>query len=139
VVTLPLSYTDVLAETDPAHEGFSTIYAASDHLIVRAAFPGDVAPRVLVSGDDVEMYPYALSSGGSYLYWLNRGSVCTACKTVAPGAVMRVKKDGSERPQRVYQADTALHGLAIGSDALYVTAADGRVLKLPRPADGPLR
>ena len=52
---------------------------------------------------------------------------------------MRVKKDGTGQPEKVYQADGALHGLRVGRDALFLTTNGGRVLQLPRPADGPLR
>ena len=76
--------------------------------------------------------------GGAYLYWLNRGSTNTSGKKITPGAIMRVKKDGSDKPEKVYVADDSLHGLAVGQDALYISTNNGRVLKVPRPADGPL-
>lgn len=137
VSTLPLAYTAVLADVEPMDPQLTAIYAASDHLIVRADWPGVEPPRVLVSGDDAEYYPYGMQLGGAYVYWLNRGSSLGG-KLVKPGTIMRVKKDGTEKPEKVYLADDMLHGLRVGQDALYISTNGGRVLKVPRPADGPL-
>ena len=139
VATLPLFYTAVLAETDPKDARFTAVYAATDNLILQADWPGAIPSRVLVSGNDAATYPASLQLGGAYLYFLNRGNRCSACKTVTPGAILRVKKDGSERPQQVYAADDALNALVVEADGLYITTNGGRVLRVPRPADGPLR
>ena len=138
VSTMPLAYSAVLADVEPKDAQLTAVYAASDHLIVRADWPGVEAPRVLVSGDDAEYYPYAMQLGGSYVYWLNRGTSSAITKTVSPGTIMRVKKDGTEKPEKVYVADDSLHGLMVGTDALYISTNGGRVLKVPRPAEGPL-
>lgn len=138
VAIMPLFYTAVVGDVEPADARLTAVYAASDHMIVKAHFPGDLAPKVLVSGDDAEMYPYAMQLTGSYVYWLNRGSTCTSCKTIGPGTIMRVKKDGTEKPEKVFVADDSLHGLAVGKDALYISTNNGRVLKVPRPVEGPL-
>ncbi len=138
VSIMPLAYTAVLADLEPKDAQLTAVYAASDHLIVRANWPGLEAPRVLVSGNDAEYYPYAMQLAGSYVYWLNRGTSNSAARTVSAGAIMRVKKDGTDKPEKVHQADDSLHGLAVGKDALFITTNGGRVLKVPRPADGAL-
>ena len=58
---------------------------------------------------------------------------------VGRGASMRVKEEGSEAPEQVYVAEAPLHGLAVGADALYFSTETGRVLKIPRPAERPLK
>jgi hypothetical protein len=138
VSTLPLAYHDVLGDVEPTDARRTSIYAASDHMIVRAAWPGADPPKVLVSGDEADAYPYAIQLGGPYIYWLNRGASLVSSKLLTTGSIMRVKKDGSEKPEKVYAADDMLHGLRVGKDALYVSTNGGRVLKIPRPADGPL-
>ena len=52
---------------------------------------------------------------------------------------MRVRKDGSGPPEKVFTADDALHGLRVGQDALFLATNGGKVLQIPRPADRPLR
>ncbi|CAN5857213.1 hypothetical protein BH11MYX4_BH11MYX4_31710 [soil metagenome] len=139
VDTLPLYYTAVLAEPDLKDPRLTAVYAATNNLILQADWPGGFPPRVLVSGTDADSYPASLQIAGAYLYFLNRGSRCTACKTITPGSIMRVKKDGSERPEQVYAAEDALNALVVDASGLYVTTNGGRVLRVPRPADGPLR
>lgn len=136
---MPLSYFAVVGDVEPASPQLTAVFAASEHLIVRADWPGALAPRVLASGDDTDMAPFDMQLGGAYLYWLNRGGASVIPKDTVAGAIMRVKKNGTGQPEKVYQADDALHGLRVGRDALFLTTNGGRVLQLPRPADGPLR
>lgn len=135
---MPLMYTGVVGDIEPKSTQLTAVFAASDHLIVRANWPGNVPPKVLASGDETDMYPYDLQLGGSYVYWLNRGSSSSVTGKVTPGVVMRVKKDGSGQPEKVFTADDALHGLRVGRDALFLSTNGGKVLQIPRPADGPL-
>lgn len=136
---MPLMYSSVVGDVEPTSPQLTAVYAASEHLVVRAAWPGALAPRVLASGEETPTYPYALQLAGSYVYWLNRGGASVVPASTVPGAIMRVKKDGTAQPEKVYQADDALHDLRVGHDALFLTTNGGRVLQIPRPADGPLR
>ena len=138
VSTLTVAYETIVTEADAARPGLTAVYASASHLIVQADWPGGFAARVLVSGEDAGEYPYNLQLSGSYVYWLDRGSRCSACKTLVKGAIRRIAKDGTGRPETVWAGDDVLNSLVVDQDGLYVSTNDGRILRIPRPSDAAL-
>ena len=119
VSTLTVAYDKVVVETDATLAGHTVVYAVSGNLIVKASYPGDLPVTVILSGEVAAH----LQIAGAYLYWLNGH------------AVRRMKKDVSAAAETVWPGDDTLNDLFVDADGLYVATNNGRILRLPRPAD----
>jgi hypothetical protein len=140
VETFALDYRKILL--GPTDSQLTDVFAAASNAIVHAQYPGTTPAQMLASGPDIDMFPAGLSTDATYLYWVNRGTQCIAGEvgcTDTKGTVMRVRKDGAAKPEVVLGGQPPLRDLALTADALFMTTGDGKVLRLGKPADTPLR
>jgi hypothetical protein len=141
VQTLPLDYRKLLLEADPKNPGLTAVFGAASNTIVRADYPGVIPAQVLASGPEIDDFPAGLAVDATYLYWVNRGTICIPGEvdcTASGGSVMRARKDGAAKAEVVLDGQPQLRDLALTADTLYMTTGDGKVLALAKPAETPL-